>query len=660
MSQQQPQEEPRPASAAGRVAAPPAQASAADRAPAQTAPTAAAGRTPAQLATALTPRPEATAGPGSASESDSSRPTRRICTQMENLRARLEQEDSTSLDYLLLRRQGQQTLDAVNALTSKIDCLVTALEGNLSPAGPAMTPAMPARVPAGRYRPPKVDFPKFDGTRSSLDAFLIQSEVWRSIQSIPSDRRMIEIVGLNLKDRAQEWWVSKIKADPDRVGAIFQNWETFKLRLKALYGNIDPGTEALSELMALRQSAMPKRSASEYVERFTALLLRSNLDNDEMAVTLFKTGLEPEFLEPFERSPPKTLPEWCHEVKRLDREREDNRLLRGRFDKKGTERPSRTENAERGARDRTVLSRNRALGGENSNPAREVSRARPAAGIATSTRQADPRVDKKLAEARALRNQRRAAGLCLGCGEAGHFLADCTKKESSKMVALLTVLEDLEASSDEEDAEDAEPSSASESDQGNGHGLVEEPLGKPTSVEDVHGNKSLVTTMTTQTLRIGDARLGSLPLLVADIAGFDVVLGFPMLQSLSPRVDWRQGTLEFTKGLSRGERRRAKHNGRERATPRKRGRRSHSRAERSLDGPSSLSAAEERSESAGTPLSAPPIRPVPHRHEFISAEQLVQAASQDGPIGMMWLDVDWPTLRACGFVETGDGSEEEP
>ncbi|SPO42301.1 uncharacterized protein PSFLO_07784 [Pseudozyma flocculosa] len=90
------------------------------------------------------------------------------------------------------------------------------------------------------------------------------------------------------------------------------------------------------------------------------------------------------------------------------------------------------------------------------------------------------------------------------------------------------------------------------------HGLVEEPLGKPTSVEDVHGNKSLVTTMTTQTLRIGDARLGSLPLL------------------------------------------------------------------------------------------------------FVSAEQLVQAASQDGPIGMMWLDVDWPTLRACGFVETGDGSEEEP
>ncbi|SPO41735.1 uncharacterized protein PSFLO_07217 [Pseudozyma flocculosa] len=540
MSQQQPQEEPCPASAAGRVAAPPAQAPAADRTPAQAAPTVAAGRTPAQSAAASAPHGEPE-----------------------------EQEDSTSLDYLLLRRQGQQTLDAVNALTSKIDRLVTALEGNLVPApapaptrveaSPAATerpaavatPAPPAAPPladalayplanetprhstavrqrvdseaasfaraypphlapvqgtppsptlgraleatgrrhrlarptvtpadyyrdrpdlrhvavpsqasddagdastgttAGRYRPPKVDFPKFDAP------------------SIPSDRRMIEIVGLNLKGRAQEWWVSKIKADPDRVGAIFQSWETFKLRLKALYGNIDPGTKALSELMALRQSAMPKRSASEYVERFTALLLRSNLDNDEMAVTLFKTGLEPEFLEPFERSPPQTLPDWCHKVERLDREREDNRLLRGRFDKKGTERPSRAEGAERGARDRTVLSRNRALGGENSNPAREVSRTRPAAGNATSTCQANPRVDKKLAEARALRNQRRAAGLCLGCGEAGHFLADCTKKESSKMVALLTVLEDLEASSDEGDAEDAEPSSFSESDQGN-------------------------------------------------------------------------------------------------------------------------------------------------------------------------------------------------
>ncbi|SPO42299.1 uncharacterized protein PSFLO_07782 [Pseudozyma flocculosa] len=515
MSQQQPQEEPRPASAAGRVAAPP-------------------------LRPGRRPHPAQAAPP--------------IYTQMENLRARLEQEDSTSLDYLLLRRQGQQTLDAVNALTSKIDRLVTALEGNLrvdneaasfaraypphlapvqgtppSPtpgrafeatgrrhrlARPTVTPAdyyrdrpdlrhvaVPSQASddagdastgttAGRYRPPKVDFPKFDGTRSSLDAFLIQSEVWRSTQSIPSDRRMIEIVGLNLKGRAQEWWVSKIKADPDRVGAIFQNWETFKLRLKALYGNIDPGTEALSELMALRQSAMPKRSASEYVERFTALLLRSNLDNDEMAVTLFKTGLEPEFLEPFERSPP-----------------------------------------------RLSLT-----------------------GIATSTRQADPRVDKKLAEARALRNQRRAAGLCLGCGEAGHFLADCTKKESSKMVALLTVLEDLEASSDEGTPRTRSPppppsrtreTSRRTSTDGvlgpakrlaillhqgrlpparTGRGAARQADER----EDVHGNKSLVTTMTTQTLRIGDARLGSLPLLVADIAGFDVVLGFPMLQSLSP------------------------------------------------------------------------------------------------------------------------------
>ncbi|SPO40290.1 uncharacterized protein PSFLO_05772 [Pseudozyma flocculosa] len=507
---QQPQDDARPVSAAGRASTQPAQAIV------------------------------AAAGPASASEGEADGPSRRVRGQGASIRARLNDEDPPSFGFTTLQRLGERNLEAVNELTSRIDRLLAVLEANVAPeraaapppataaassaaterpadaeapappTGPALadasayplavdetprystaarqqigneaasfaraypphlapvqgTPPSPTlgrayepaaqrhRLPrptvtpadyyrdrpdlrahvavpsqasdeagdastgtaAGHYRPPKVDFPKFDGTRSSLDAFLIQSEVWRSTQSIPSDRRMIEIVGLNLKGRAQEWWVSKIKADPDRVGAIFQNWETFKLRLKALYGNIDPGTEALSELMALRQSAMPKRSASEYVERFTALLLRSNLDNDEMAVTLFKTGLEPEFLKPFERSPPKTLPEWCHEVERLDREREDNRLL---------------------------------------------------PGIATSTRQADPRVDKKLAEARALRNQRRAAGLCLGCGEAGHFLADCTKKESSKMVALLTVLEDLEASSDEEDAEDAEPSSASESDQGN-------------------------------------------------------------------------------------------------------------------------------------------------------------------------------------------------
>ena len=42
-----------------------------------------------------------------------------------------------------------------------------------------------------------------------------------------------------------------------------------------------------------------------------------------------------------------------------------------------------------------------------------------------------------------------------------------------------------------------------------------------------------------------------------------------------------------------------------------------------------------------------------HGHKFVSAERLIQAALEDGPIGFMLLDTPPSSLPAFGFVPTG-------
>ena len=42
-----------------------------------------------------------------------------------------------------------------------------------------------------------------------------------------------------------------------------------------------------------------------------------------------------------------------------------------------------------------------------------------------------------------------------------------------------------------------------------------------------------------------------------------------------------------------------------------------------------------------------------HGHKFVSAERLIQAALEDGPIGFMLLDTLPSSLLAFGFVPTG-------
>ncbi|SPC64153.1 related to Gag-pol polyprotein [Ustilago sp. UG-2017b] len=114
---------------------------------------------------------------------------------------------------------------------------------------------------------------------------------------------------------------------------------------------------------------------------------------------------------------------------------------------------------------------------------------------------------------------------------------------------------------------------------------------------------------------IGTHNLGVVEVSVADTADYDLILRFTELQRLKPTIQWDTGQLEFK--------------AQEQDRPPKR-----------------------PPEAAGT-AGLSMKRPTLHGNEFVSAERLLQAALEDGPIGFMLLEVSPSSLPAFGFVPTG-------
>ncbi|KAJ1044384.1 hypothetical protein NDA10_000307 [Ustilago hordei] len=114
---------------------------------------------------------------------------------------------------------------------------------------------------------------------------------------------------------------------------------------------------------------------------------------------------------------------------------------------------------------------------------------------------------------------------------------------------------------------------------------------------------------------IGTHNLGVVEASVADTADYDLILGFTELQRLKPTIQWDMGQLEF------------------------------------------------KTQEQDQPPRRPPEaaragdltmrRPTLHGNEFVSAEHILRAALEDGPIGFMLLEESPSSLPAFGFVPTG-------
>ncbi|UTT92619.1 hypothetical protein NDA17_001775 [Ustilago hordei] len=114
---------------------------------------------------------------------------------------------------------------------------------------------------------------------------------------------------------------------------------------------------------------------------------------------------------------------------------------------------------------------------------------------------------------------------------------------------------------------------------------------------------------------IGTHNLGVVEASVADTADYDLILGFTELRRLKPTIQWDMGQLEFkTQEQDQPPRRPPEAAGAGDLTMR---------------------------------------RPTLHGNEFVSAECILQAALEDGPIGFMLLEEPPSSLPAFGFVPTG-------
>ncbi|KAJ1597147.1 hypothetical protein NDA14_007187 [Ustilago hordei] len=114
---------------------------------------------------------------------------------------------------------------------------------------------------------------------------------------------------------------------------------------------------------------------------------------------------------------------------------------------------------------------------------------------------------------------------------------------------------------------------------------------------------------------IGTHNLGVVEASVADTADYDLILGFTELRRLKPTIQWDTGQLEFkTQEQDRPPR---------------------------------------RPPEAARAGDLTMRRPTLHGNEFVSAECILRAALEDGPIGFMLLEEPPSSLLAFGFVPTG-------
>ncbi|KAJ1596994.1 hypothetical protein NDA14_002766 [Ustilago hordei] len=128
--------------------------------------------------------------------------------------------------------------------------------------------------------------------------------------------------------------------------------------------------------------------------------------------------------------------------------------------------------------------------------------------------------------------------------------------------------------------------------------------------DDDEGNSQILSLVS-----IGTHNLGVVEASVANTADYDLILGFTELRRLKPTIQWDTGQLEFkTQEQDRPPR---------------------------------------RPPEAARAGDLTMRRPTLHGNEFVSAERILRAALEDGPIGFMLLEEPPSSLPAFGFVPTG-------
>ncbi|UTT92537.1 hypothetical protein NDA17_007488 [Ustilago hordei] len=170
-----------------------------------------------------------------------------------------------------------------------------------------------------RSKPIATPFPKFNP--QDMEIFILEAKAWFKFNQVYEQTRMINHMGAQLEGTAREWWTSKLRIDRAREGRLFNDWHYFTEQLSEQFNPRNARMEAYNKLLALRLTSDAPGAATRHVERFRDLEGQVNLDDNELVIDLFRGSLTHSIQEKFERNPPGKRWEWYREVEEIDRQR---------------------------------------------------------------------------------------------------------------------------------------------------------------------------------------------------------------------------------------------------------------------------------------------------------------------------------------------------
>ncbi|SPC66394.1 related to pol protein [Ustilago sp. UG-2017b] len=500
-----------------------------------------------------------------------------------------------------------------------------------------------ASIMAERSKPVATPFPKFNPR--DIEIYILEAEAWFRFNQVYEHTRMINHLGSQLEGTAREWWTSKLRFDRTREGRLFNDWQFFTKRLAEQFNPLNARMEAYNKLLALRLISDAPGAATCHVEQFRDLEGQVNLGDHELTIDLFRGSLTRSIQEKFERNPPHELWEWFREVEEIDRQR----MLLQQASARHSQTSDVSFSGNRSIQSSIPVRRSAAQSYSTRSPAQPYQPSQPYPAR-HSTQNLPHSNNRPLPHqpTPALKGTPAPLGgsnnTCHVCKGVGHWARDCPSRRVDSLGSrpmgpkvMITVADPFDEATDSGDDHsgntepgredmdlspyqqhmdsDHEDEQDDDDDEGNVRKAVLELSGM---VQD-HPARILADTgagfSASMQVSIGTHNLGVVEASVADTADYDLILGFTELWRLKPTIRWDTGQLEFkTQEPDQPPRR----------TP-------------------------EAAETAGLSMK----RPTLHGNEFVSAERILQAALEDGPIGFMLLEEPPSSLPAFGFVPTG-------
>ncbi|SPO30394.1 related to pol protein [Ustilago trichophora] len=496
------------------------------------------------------------------------------------------------------------------------------------------------------------------------------AEAWFRFNRVTDHETMVNHTGAHLDGAARKWWIAKLRVDRARQGKLFHDWHFFTQRLVEQYNPRNARMEAYNKLVTLKLTSDAPGAATRHVERFRDLEGQVNLEDTELVIDMFRGSLTRSLQEKFERNPPTDRWGWYREVEDIDRQRMLTQQSVARHGSSPA--AARPVPAARPAVPATP-------------PARQPMSLTPGAPYRPGNRPLPPHLAQRPKPGGPTTF---GSDVCHWCKGSGHWAKDCPSRKPPPATPRPMGPRVSVALADGQTEDDGNEAVEPEHDEDLGYDAVDqEPLdltqfaptvetaddgqdystdnGKAVlelagRVQD-HPARILANTGAVVQVAIGEHRLGKLGVAVANMVDYDLILGFTELRRLKPTIQWDTGQLQFeAQGHGGGV---LADNGKTRAGIAGSGRLDET-CEKIVESVRLTDSQERIVASVGLPDSQPKTveanssddsRPLTrlHGHKFMSAERLLQAAVEDGPIGFMLLEEPPTSLPAFGFVPTG-------